>query len=80
MVWKNASCPPAAIIKYERMNKMAELTMKELRKCLIAKLAEKEDALLILSAVSGIPTDRIVAFVKKGEIAFGDFIILKSLA
>ena len=59
---------------------MKELTMIELRKCLIAKLADNEDAVTILAAVSGVPKNRIENFVKSGEIALGDFCILKSLA
>jgi len=59
---------------------MADLTMKELRISLIAKLANKKDTLTILSAVSGIPESRIEGFIRSGEIALGDFIVLRGLA
>ena len=59
---------------------MKELTMAELRKCLIAKLIDKKDALTVLSVVSGVPKGRIDNFISSGEIALGDFVILKNLA
>ena len=59
---------------------MTNLTIRELRISLIAKLADKKDTLTILSAVSGIPEKRIEGFIRSGEIALGDFIVLRGLA
>jgi len=59
---------------------MKEFTKEELRMCLLEKLSGNRDTLNILSAVSGIPKEHIDNFVKSGEIALGDFYVLKGLA
>jgi len=60
--------------------KSVDMSKAELRVAIASKQAEKEDAVLILAAVTGVPKDKIVDFLKTGEIDDLSYQILVSLA